>query len=186
MNSEDHDMQNLRRVWIEMGKILGMKTPGDNPDRLNKMKTALDRLRDRYRRGCDWAIVGTIALTVIFLFIPWINDNYRVSLAITSALVMSANSYMMYWLWRGLMKIDPLTMSISQVSIMARHYKKCHLRYIMIGYPLAIIWVGYFMYVSSHSEFGNIEGIVIGGIIGSIFGFYGLWKDLRDFRNLSE
>lgn len=186
MNTKDWDIEQMRKIWIEMGRALGMDIPQSGPDNLDDKKTALDRLRDRYRKGCDWSIVGTILFTLLFLFIPWINNNYRVSLTITYAIMMSANSYVLYWLWQGTGKINPLTMSITAVSSMAKYYKRCHLRYILIVLPIALLWVGYFAYVVSHSTFGSIGSIIIGFIIGGIFSLYGLWKDLKDYRNLTK
>lgn len=188
MNSKNLDIDQMRRAWIEMGKALGMDTPPSDPDNMNKMKTSLDRLRDRYLRGWGWSIVGAIIFTAFFLFIfmPSIKDEYRISLAITYAIVMLANAYALYWLWIGTGKIKPLTMSITQVSTMAKYYKKCHLLYILIGFPVAVGWIGYFMFVVNRSQFRGTEGIVMGAIIGGIGGLYGLWKYMKDYRNLSE
>lgn len=181
MNSQNFDMEQMRKIWIEMGNALGMETPPGNPDNMNKMNTSLDRIRDRYRLGCDWSIVGAIIFMVFFFFMPSIRDGYRIPLAITYAIVMLANAYVLYWLWRGTGKINPLTMSITQVSSMAKHYKKCHLLYVMIGIPVAILWIVFFLFATDRSE-----SIVIGGIIGGIFGLYGLRQYLKDYRNLSE
>lgn len=181
MNSQNFDIEHMRKAWIEMGKALGIETPPSYTDNMNKRNTDLDRLRDRYRKGCDLSIVGTIIFTPFFFLMPSLRDEYRISLAITFAILMLANAYALYWLWRGTGKINPITMSITHVSSMARYYKKCHLLYVMIGFPVAILWIGYFMFVTNRSG-----SIVIGSIIGGIFGLYGLWQYLKDYRNLSE
>lgn len=186
MNSHNFDIERMRKTWVEMGKALGMETPPSNPDNMNKMKTDLDRLTARYLKGWNWSIIGGILFTILFLWIPWINDEYRTPLALSYAIVMFTNAYALYWLWRGTGKIEPLTMSITQVSSMAKYYKKCHLLYILIGFPVAILWIGYFIFVVNRSEFRSIEGIVIGSIVGGIYGLYGLRQYLRDYRNLSE
>lgn len=181
MSSQNIDIEQMRKIWIEMGNALGMETPPGNPDNMNNMNTSLDRIRDRYRLGCDWSIVGAIIFTVFFFFMPSVRDGYRIPLAITYAIVMLANAYVLYWLRRGTEKINPLTMSITQVSSMAKYYKKCHLLYVLIGVPVAILWIVYFMFAT-----GRSESIVIGTIVGGIFGLYGLRQYLKDYRNLSE
>lgn len=69
---------------------------------------------------------------------------------------------------------------------MAKYYKKCHLLYILIGFPVAVGWMGYFIFVVNRSQFRGTEGIVMGAIIGGIGGLYGLWKYMKDYRNLSK
>lgn len=182
MNGNNIDIERMRKVWREMGQALGMDTPPNDNGNMNDMKTALDRLRDRYRLGCDWSIVGTIVFTILFLFLPWINDEYRLSLTISCTVLMSVNSYVLYWFWQGLGKINPLTMSITEVSSMVKYYKRCYVRYNIIGFPIALLWIGYFAYATNR----NIDSIVIGCIIGGIFGLYTLWKDLKDYRNLMK
>lgn len=62
MNTENIDIEQMRKAWLAMGEGLGMKLPTDNnPDNLNRKKTALDRLRDKYR------IFFTISLLMIFV-----------------------------------------------------------------------------------------------------------------------
>ena len=77
-------------------------------------------------------------------------------------------------------------MSITQVSSMAKYYKKCHLRYILLGSLVAIPWIVYFIYAIHQSGVKDTDGIVMGAIIGGIAGLYGLWKYLKEYRNLSE
>ncbi|MDE6381189.1 MAG: hypothetical protein K2L11_12020, partial [Muribaculaceae bacterium] len=93
MNSNNMDIEQMRKAWIEMGKALGMETSPGDPDNLNKMKTSLDRLRDGYGKGCDMSILGTIILTPFFFFMPSISDEYRISMAITFAIMGLANAY---------------------------------------------------------------------------------------------
>ena len=63
---------------------------------------------------------------------------------------------------------------------MAKYYKKCHLQYVLLGSLVAIPWIVYFMIATNRSE-----SVVMGAIIGGICGLYGLWKYMKDYRNLS-
>lgn len=186
MNSTNLDIEQMRKAWIEMGKALGMDIPPSDPGNMNKLNTSLDDLRQRYKKGWVWSIIGGIIFGIFLLRIPSIGAEYRLSLSITYAILMFSNAYVLYWLWRGTGNINPLAMSITQVSLMAKYYKKCHLLYNLIGFPLVILWIGYFMFVASRSEFRGMDGLVIGAIVGGFGGLYGLWKYLKDYRHLSE
>ncbi|MDE5814159.1 MAG: hypothetical protein K2H72_07730 [Muribaculaceae bacterium] len=181
MNSNNMDIEQMRKAWIEMGKALGMETSSGDPDNLNKMKTSLDRLCMRYMRGRDFSVLGAIVFPVFFFWMPSLGDEYRISVAITYVIVMLANAYTLNWFQRGLGKINPLTMQITQVASMAKYYKKCHIRYLLFGYLVAIPWIVYFIIATNRSE-----SIIMGAIIGGICGLYGLWKYLKDYRDLSE
>ncbi|MDE5997464.1 MAG: hypothetical protein K2G77_04545 [Muribaculaceae bacterium] len=186
MNSNNLDIEQMRKVWIEMGKALGMETPPSDPDNLNKKNTDLDRLRTRYMKGRDFSVLGAIIFPGFFFWMPSLGDQYRISVAITYVIVMLANAYVLNWFKRGLGKINPLTMPITQVSSMTKYYKKCHLQYILLGSFVAIQWIVYFLYALSHSGFKDIDGLIFGAIISGICGLFGLWKYMKDYRNLVE
>ncbi len=186
MNTNNLDMEQLRKAWVEMGKALGMETPPSDPDKMNNMKTNLDKLRIRYSKGWEFSLIGGIALTIFTFLDPLINTKYRITLSITYLVLMLSNAYVLYRLWRGLEKIDPLSMSITHVCSMAKYYKKYHILYNIIFFPLAIVWCGYFMFAIYGVEFGSINSTLIGCIIGGISGLYGLWLYLRDYRNLTK
>lgn len=186
MDMNNMDLEHMRKAWVEMGKALGMDTPPSDPDDISKKKTALDELLLRYMKGRDFSLVGAIVFAIIFFSVPSLNDEYKRSMAISFAILMLANAYALNWFQKGIGKINPLTMSISKVASMAKYYRKCHLKYYMIAFPISLIWLGYFIYIVQGSDFRGNEGLVIGAIIGSIFTIYSLWKDLRDYRNLTK
>ena len=186
MNSNNLDIEQMRKAWIEMGKALGMETPQNDSCDMNKMHTDLDRLRTRYMRGRDFSILAIIIFPIFFFWMPSLGYEYKIPVAITYVIVMSANAYLLNWFQRGLGRINPLTMSITEVSSMAKYFKKCHIRYLLLGYFVSIPWAIYFMYALSRSGFRGIDGLVFGAIIGGISGLYGVWKYMKDYRNLSE
>ncbi len=180
------DLEQMRKAWVEMGKALGMETPQGDPDEMKKQKTALDELLLRYMKGRDFSVVGAIVFAVIFFFVPSLNNQYRIPLAISFAILMLANAYVLNWFQKGIGKINPLTMSISEVASLAKYYRKCHLKYYMITFPISLIWLVYFIYAVQGPDFKGQEGLVIGAIIGSLFTIYSIWKDLKDYRNLTK
>lgn len=186
MNSLNFDIEQMRKAWLEMGKALGMETPPNDPDNMNKKNTDLDRLRMRYMKGRDFSILGAIIFPIFFFIMPSLADEYKISVAVTFIIVMLANAFVLNWFQRGIGSINPLTMPITQVSSMAKYFKKCHIRYLLLGFFVAIPWIVYFLYALRSSGFGGIDGIVFGAIIGGICGLYGVWKYMKDYRDLSK
>ena len=186
MNSNNMDIEQMRKAWIEMGKALGMETPQNDAYNLRKMKTSLDRLCTRYMIGRDFTILATIIFPVFFFWMPSLGDEYRISVCISYLFVVLANAYVLNWFQRGIGRINPLTMPITQVSSMAKYYKKCHLLYILLGSLVALPWIVYFLYALSQSGFRGIDDLVFGATIGGICGLYGLWKYMKDYRSLVE
>ncbi len=186
MNTDNLDMEQIRKAWIEMGKALGMEEQPVDPDNLNNLNTSLDRLRNRYMRGTIISIFGGIVFTILIYFMPHLNDEYRLLLAVSYAILMLANAYMLYWFWQGTGKIDPITMPISRVSSIAKYYKKCHLRYHLFGILATLPWIAYFFYALSRSGFIDMYFFITAAIIGGISGLKGLRIYFNDYRNLTK
>ncbi len=186
MDMNNIDLKQMRKAWVEMGKAFGMETPPSNPDNPNDKKTALDRLLLRYMTGRDFSVLGAIIFTIIFFVVPSLSDEYRLPVAISFAIMMLGNAYVLNWFQKGIGKINPLTMSITEVASLAKYYRRRYLQYNLIVLPIALLWIGYFMYVVQGSDFRGREGLVMGAIIGGICGLYNLWKDLKDYRNLTK
>ncbi len=185
MNSNNYDIEQMKKAWIEMGKVLRKDTPTSEPNNIDNMNTNLDKLRDRYRRGWEFSILGGIIFVIFLFWMPSLNNEYRLPIVISYAILMFSNGYVLYRLWRGLGEINPLSMSITQVSKLAKHYKKCHLLYYLIYFPVVIVWSGCFVFAAYRDEFGDFS-IVIGFIIAAFCGIFGLWLYLHDYRNLLE
>lgn len=187
MSRESTDIEQLKKAWMEMGTALGMHTPRvESPDKLNNMNTTLDKLRTRYRNIGISDVCGAIIFFPILRYADFLSVQFRSVVALSYAILLLILAGGIFWMWRGVGKIDPLTMTVSQVSEMALYYKKCHLRFVMAGFPLAACWIGYFAYCVSHSDFNAIGGIIVGGIVGGIIGFSALKKFMADYRDLSE
>ncbi len=186
MNTNNLDMEQLRKAWVEMGKALGMEEQPADPYNLNNLKTSLDRLRSRYMRGTIISIFGALIFSILIYFMPPLSDEYRFSVAISYAILMLANAYVLYWFWQVTGKIDPITMPISQVSSLAKYYKKCHLCYHFLGILATIPWIAYFFYALIRSGFIDMYVFITAAIIGGICGLRGLRIYLNDYRDLAK
>ena len=66
MTNQIENLEEVKRAWIAMGKSLGMQMPEYNDVNLDKKKTALERLRNCYKRFFIAAAVFSV--TSIFIF----------------------------------------------------------------------------------------------------------------------
>lgn len=187
MNTENVNIERLKKAWIEMGMALNMKTANDDAENVMNNQTTLEKLHDRYRNIGISDICGAIIMLPILLYAGFLPETYRLSVSISFVVLLLSLAAFIFWMWHGVGKIDPLTMTVTQVSEMALHYKKCHMRFVMVGLPLAFSWIGFFIYaVASNSEFSVIPGIIVGGIAGSIIGIRAFSQFMSDYKHLSE
>ncbi len=186
MNTENFELDQMRKSWMEMGKVLGRESLRSNPDNMNNMKTNLDKLRTRYLEGWKFSFIAGILLAAGLFLNPSINSEYRLPLGISYIILMLTNGFVLYRLWCGLEKIDPLTMPITQVCTLANHYKKYHMLYYLLFIPIVIVWSGYYMFALLSKEFGGMHSVVIGCILGGFSGLCAIFLYLRDYRNLTK
>lgn len=185
MNNENPQILQLRKAWHDMGKALDTQTPKSNPGNLNNMNTSLDKLRQRYLRGGIASIFATLFFTPLLFNARFIPDSYLWPVAISFAILLLTLGGFIFWMRKGVGNINPLTMTVNQVSELARHYRKCHLRFVCIGFPLAVCWVVFFVFATLQSDTHiPIEGIICGAAIGALCGFKALRKFLTNYQQL--
>lgn len=175
----------MRKAWIAMGKALGEQPSSDNnPDDLNKKKTALDRLRDRYCVFWIASLLLAFGTFMIFSRGQIVDSSLNLWLGVAYAVYFLTVSGMDFWLWRGLDSINPLSMTVSEISEKALYYRKCHLRFMAVLIPMAILLLGFTGYVFS-SEIYTLYGMIFGAIAGLIIGILQFRKFMIAYRNLS-
>lgn len=186
MDIKELDIEQMRNAWVEMGKVLEADTRPSNPTNMNNMNTNLDKLRTRYLRGWKFSFTAGILLAAGVFLNPSINSEYRLPLSISYIILMLANGYVLYKLWCGLEKINPLTMPITQVCTLANYYKKYHMLYYMLFIPIVIVWSGYYMFAILGKDIGGRNSLIIGCIAGGFSGLCAIYLYLRDYRNLTK
>lgn len=185
MNNENIDLNQLRKTWKEMGEALGLNNVDISPASLGKMNTALDKLRNRYQRMGIFTLFSVIVMLPILLSADFIAEEYQWPIVFSYITFLSGMACVDFWLKSGVERIDPLTMPVSQVVKMALHYKKCHIRTVMIALPIAICWVGFFIFATVQYNDSVIWGIACGAVIGGAIGSVILRKFMSDYKNLS-
>lgn len=186
MNSENIDIEQMRKAWVEMGKALGMQSGLDNnPEDFNKKKTALDRLRDRYR--LFWTMSLPLAFSTFMIFSRrMIAENHmNFWLGVACAVYFLTVFCMDFWLWRGIGSINPLKMSIAEIAEKSMFYRKRHLQFVAILIPIAIALIGFMGYVFSSEKY-VLNGITVGAICGGFVGIMQFRRFMAEYRNLSD
>lgn len=185
MKTDNNNLDKLRKAWSETGEALPSDGNKHESQNLNKQKTALDNLRDRYRSF--WIMGLCLAFGTFMIF--WNKEELIGSN--TKPLAISYSIYSLicfcfdFWLWRGVRTINPVTMDVSEVASRALFYHKRHLQFMCILLPLAVLLVGFTAYVFQ-SETYMVWGIVVGVIIGAILGIMQFRRFMASYRQLSD
>lgn len=186
MSTENINIEQIRRAWIEMGKGLGMQpSHEDNPNNFNKNKTALDRLRDKYRVFWSMAIGLMFGSFMIFSKGMIIENNLNLWLGIAYAVYFLTCFAMDFWLYRGIGTIDPINMTVADIVKKSIYYKKWHLRFMTVLIPMAIALIGFTGYVFSSEKY-FLSGMIVGAICGVIIGIIQFRRFMADYRKLAE
>ena len=80
MTPDNNNLENIKRAWKNMGENLGMQMPDDNSHNLQHKKTALDRLRNYYRRFLIFGIM--FAMSSFFIFSNLSKNKQKISFPI--------------------------------------------------------------------------------------------------------
>lgn len=186
MNTENRDLHQFRNAWYATGEAIKIKENNDTPQNPNERQTALERLRTKYISRAIANIIGAPFMFCLIYFVMYSlrsqNLEFRLSLSVSSALLLVGAAMFYFHIWKGLGKIKLLTMPVKQVASLALKYKKRELQGLGIGYPIAILWIIFFIYATGQDWFPP----VIGGISGLWFGIKAIRKMMNDFDQLAE
>lgn len=156
-----------------------------NEFRQRNPRTSLDRLRTRYKRFVAVALVAAFPCSMVFLKSDLVSGEGRIWLAIAFAAYFILCASMDFWLYLGIGKIDPLTMSVSEVIGRAMFYRKRHLQFIAVLIPVAIALISFMAYQIGCDVY-LISGMAIGGCIGLAIGSMQLIEFMRDYKSISR
>lgn len=186
MSTQNFDIEQMKQAWVEMGKALGMQQAIDNnPKDYDKKKTALDRLRGRYRIFWIFSLIMAFVGFLIFSGGTFVMNRLNLWLGIAYAIYFLTVSSMDYWLGKGLATIDPLRMSVSEIAGKSMFYRKRHLQFMIILIPMAISLICFTGYVFS-SEMYFLNGMIAGAILGLIIGTIQFRRFMGEYRKLAD
>lgn len=183
MNSENFDIEQMRKAWVEMGKALGTISNSDTEE-LDKKKTSLDRLRDRYH--AFWIISAFMMVGGFLIFSKgvFVASNLNFLLGVAYAVYFLTAGAMDFWLWRGIGSINPLQMSVAEIARKSMFYRKRHLQFMIVLIPMAIGLIGFIGYIFSSEKY-FLNGMIVGAIVGAIIGTIQFRRFMAEYRNLN-
>lgn len=187
MNTEINNLEDIKKIWREMGTAFHTESYCSTPEALNNKRTTLDRLRRRYMSFIIFSISAGIVEFPIILHLGslgFLPDNLKWPVAISFMIMMLIEACIDFWFWKGTGRICPLTMTVSELSSMALYYKKCHIKSIMVCAPMALGWIIFFIYATSLSNFFPIFGIITGAAVGLFFGIRALKRFMAEYKSL--
>lgn len=186
MNIESHDIVQIKKAWSKIGHSLESQCAPDlDPESYKRKKTALDRLRDKYRTFCVISLLMVFNSFLTFSRVPLADSKPNFWLGVVYALYFLIAFCMDYWLWKGIGTIDPLRMSVVEVSGKALFYRKKHLQFVVAIIPIAIVVLGFTVYQFSANIY-FLAGMVAGAVCGLVIGTAQLRRFMAEYRNLSE
>lgn len=186
MNTDNQDITQMRKAWHAMGESLrAQSSPYSDPEDLGNRKTALDRLRDRYRHFWIVALVMSLCSLIVFSRGRLVDECIGLWLGIVYSAYFLTVFFMDHWLWRGIRTIDPLKMGVSEVAEKAMFYRKRHLQFVAFLIPVGAVLLGFTAYAFS-SEIYFLSGMIAGGVCGLIVGIVQFRRFMAEYRKLSD
>lgn len=186
MKPNDVDFEELKKIWLAMGETLGtLPTRENNPTILRTKKTALDRLRNKYRVFWIVSILMIISTFIIFSRGILVDSEWGGYLGVAYAVYFLTTFVMDHWLWVGIGTIDPIRMGVTEVAEKSMFYKKRHLQFMTILIPMAIMLLGFTGFVFSSDKY-LISGMFTGAIVGAVMGYLQFRRFMEDYKDLSE
>lgn len=177
--------EEMKKAWNDTGNSLGNRSQTPDPNIIAAKKTSLDSLRDRYRR---FFTIGFIMAAVSFIMFGHSNmlpEEFRLPVSMAFFLYFIIAALMDLWLWKELGRINPVTMTVTEVAGKAMLYRKRHLQFMIVLIPMAITLIGLLCYAFS-SEIYFIYGVATGAVLGIIFGIREFRRFMADYRRLSD
>lgn len=145
--------------------------------------SALERLSRKYRR---FSIVALLLIVVSFTGKFTVERSaLGIWISVIMACYCATCSVMDYWLYNGITRIDPATMSVQEVINKSLFYRKRHLQFMAILLPWAIGIVGLIFY-ANFSDIYMLMGLTAGLILGLVIGLRNLFDFLNDYKTLTQ
>ncbi len=172
--------QRLKNVWQKTSFRHTSQEKIDNS--INGRLTSLEKLAQRYRRFCIFAVfMIPINVNIITHIFP---DESMMWLALCYTVCLISSAVTDFLLYKGIRSINCSTMPVIEVARRALKCRKRHLQSIMILAPMAFATVGLTAYFATSDPY-MIGGIIVGAVFGLIAGSLQLRKFMRDYREVT-
>lgn len=180
----DHD--EMKAAWRDTGRSL---REGNRYDKTAETwengtpNTALDNLRERYRRFMILGFVMCMVTPTMLTRRIFPGEGMRwISLAFIVYFLTCA--FMDLYLYRGIKQIDCVRMPVAEVIRLAAFYRKRHLLFVAILIPLACMLLAAMFLVAGGDAYFAI-GMGAGALVGILLGTQALRRFLKDYRDIA-
>lgn len=183
------NIEGLKEMWKEINMRLG------NLEEENKRlarrvmtsnyKSAKNRLISKY---CGFIVLEGVMTVVMFLFFyfnPELNESYRLPALIYWTLFFLGEVIVDTYLMLKVRSMDIYNSSIQEISETAAANWRIHKIAIIIGLPVAIGAAILFALAADANQY-VIGGMIVGGFIGLIIGWYQLMKFMKYYHLLQS
>lgn len=144
---------------------------------IEKNSTALDWLANKYK----WMAIFVAPIGIMTMIVG--RELFGTWICVSYCLYFLLADLMDIYLYRQIKKIDPATMSVSQVSHMARLCRRRHHQFQLILIPLAIALVSALVYYNLNDA-NIVVSMAIGGAFGLILGTILYLRMMKRYRTL--
>ncbi|MDE7136507.1 MAG: hypothetical protein K2N91_07725 [Muribaculaceae bacterium] len=173
------ELDDIQKQWSELNRRINKIDDKLSRMSIEKNNTALDWLANKYKWMAIFvAPIGILTMILgIELFGTWICVSYCLYFLIADMMDL--------YLYRKVKKIDPTTMSISEVSHMAQLCRRRHHQFQLILIPLAIALVSALVY-HNLNDANIVISMAIGAGLGLLLGTILYLRMMKRYRILID
>ncbi len=159
----------MKKNWQAANVTIPEKSDTFDSIMNGKRKTALQNLAQRYRWFSNMALVFLLIVPINFMNLHIFPDmKGRIIIVIWFCSFFVICSAMDRWLFHGIEQIDVVTMPVSKVVEKALYYRKWHIRFIFMLFPMAIGCLALLAYFidDTYMRLGMLTGFLVGVALG--------------------
>ncbi len=178
--------EEIRETW-RLAATRFFTPPAEGPENFyrRKKETALEKLASKYKR---FSIMSLVMIFVSSIYmVPHMLDGLQMRIWVSLAFMVyfAMASAMDYWLYKGITSIDCLTMTVKEVAEKAMYYRKMHLIFIAILFPIAVGVIILLLNAAGFEIYLSF-GVCAGAIVGLAIGYRHFLEFMAEYRKLSE
>lgn len=178
-------MNEFRSCWRE-ARFSRLQGDSDNNGRRH---AALQKLADHYRK---FARIGLV-MALINPFMMWglLGRLGLESLTAKLAIVIFGSVYFLTayvmdkWLYKGISRIDLARMPVVEVCRKSYLYRKRHLQFMAVLFPMAVAYIGILAWILSRNIYA-IYGIAAGVAIGLVLGVREFMRFMGEYAEVTD
>ena len=183
------ELDNLKVIWADLNKRMTALEEGNKillrQVKNNKYESAQEKLVKKYIKFIVIEIIMIFYIVIYICFAPNLVEKYKLVTLIYWCVFFLIEVCLDYYLMQNIKNMDIYNSSVNQISRFAARNWKIHKIAIITGLPIAfgaIILLGLMMDANIYT----IYGMIAGGVLGAMIGFYQLMKFMNYYKLLKS